>query len=276
MPRFGWPLMVAWRDGKQRCCKVLLLALHGQFDAGVGEDGAHLKVSAQRTHEVVQRAYAQACALFDAAYLALLDGHACGDIGLRCAARLAQLVQRHLLKGCGHALLNLGVLGWCELVFQVGKLDRHGVTPVLGLVRSLAQRAEVFGVDGFGLCDEGVVEARVSGLVATDQHEGYAARVEGEGDAEGATGVLHAEFLQVGVSRTFQGIGVGAAKCGAFVDKQPDGIPHAGLLLKFECSIPVAKLIGDFNLECHALIITLSAYSAKRIFDIYFPVFGGF
>jgi len=73
--------------------------------------------------------------------------------------------------------------------------------------------------------DVDVVPPVVSALVATDENDGRATRIERVQQADWATLMLESQLAHVGVARTLYGVGVRSRKCRAHLFKnQYDGI----------------------------------------------------
>lgn len=92
-----------------------------------------------------------------------------------------------------------------------------------------------------------VVEALITRLVAADQQDGVAQRIEGKESSKRSALVLGPQFFHIGVTRSFDRVGVRPGQRRTELHQKLDARPEPLLLGLFEPVPPAAELVGVFH-----------------------------
>jgi len=106
-------------------------------------------------------------------------------------------------------------------------------------------------VEGIGDRDHPLVKSPVAGLVAADQQDGHAARIEGIEDPQGLAAALHAQLPHMGVTRPVDAARIGERQVGAALLQLADMGVDADLLGFGEGIPPRTELVGVFDWPFH-------------------------
>ena len=108
-------------------------------------------------------------------------------------------------------------------------------------------------IEGIGDRDHSFVKPPVAGLVAADQQDGHAARIERIEHPQGLASTLHAQLPHMGVTRSVDAARIGERQVGAALLQFADMGVDADLLGFGEAISPIAKLVGVFGQPFHKM-----------------------
>jgi hypothetical protein len=109
----------------------------------------------------------------------------------------------------------------------------------------------MFVIESIGDRDHAFLESPLAGLVAGDQQNSHAARIEGIEHPQGLAAALHAQFPHMGVARSVDAARIGERQVGAALFQLADMGVDADLLGLGEGVPPCAELIRILDRPLH-------------------------